>query len=193
MGRQLDELLASIHPDRTLLENERRADEALNSFVMPGASVPDWPSFRECLTRFVCHAENVMLRLRSPIAVNPEMHFGRACWLLSKAYGPDGAIVAANLAIHGVEGGLYGVLKTLAKSLADDFSSNEIRARVNSYWSGLSADEKIAASRDFVAKYGHLLPADLTEGNAARIHGYLPKFLEKYPELQRTLRQVGRQ
>jgi len=192
MGTQLDELLASIHPDRTLLENDRRADEALNSFSMPGASVPDWQSFRECVIRFVCHAENVMLRLGHPMPVNPEMHFGRACWLLSKAYGPDGAIVAANLAIHGVEGGLYGVLKTIAKGLADDFSHNEIRARVNSYWNGLSTDEQLAASRGFVAKYGHLLPADLTEGGAARVRGYLPKFLEKYPELLRKLREVGR-
>ena len=46
MGSRLDDLLASIHPDRTLVENERRTDEALNSFAMPGGAVPDWPAFR---------------------------------------------------------------------------------------------------------------------------------------------------
>ncbi len=192
MGTPLDELLASIHPDRTLLENDRRADEALNSFVMPGASVPNWPAFRECVTRFVCHAENVMLCLRRPMAVNPEMHFGRACWLLSKAFGPDGDKTAANIAIHGVEGGLYGVIKTLAKGLADDFSDNEIHARVSSYWNRLSVDEQIAASSEYLAKYGYLLPADVTEGSAARVRGYLPKFLEKHPFLMQRLGRIGR-
>lgn len=192
MGSQLDDLLASIHPERTLLDNERLADEALNSFAMPGGAVPDWPAFRDCVTRFVCHAENVMLRPSQPFAVNPKMHFGKACRLLMQAFGPDGDKTAANMAIHGVEGGLRRVLKTLAQGIAEEFSGNEIRGRVSAYWNSLSLEEKLAAPKEYLAKYGHLLPDDVTECGAARVRGFFPKFLETHPETLRRLRHVGR-
>jgi len=192
MGSRLDDLLAKNHPERTLLENERLADKALNSFATPGGTVPDWPAFRDCTTRFVCHAENVILHPRQPFPVNPAMHFGKACRILMKAFGSDGEKTAANMAIHGVEGGLRHVLKTLAQGIAEEFSNNEIRGRVSAYWNSLSLEERLAAPKEFLAKYGHLLPADVTEGGAARVRGFFPKFLETYPEALRRLRNVGR-
>jgi hypothetical protein len=192
MGSRLDTLLASIHPDRTIEENERRANDALNSFTMPGGTVPDWPVFRDCVTRFVCHAENVMLRPRHPLDVNPAMHFGKACRLLMKAFGPDGEKTAASMAIYGVEGGLYHVLKTLAQGLAKEFSGNTIGGRVSAYLNSLSVEEKLAAAKEYLEEYGHLLPADVTDGGAARVLGFFPKFLQSHPEFLRRLRNVGR-
>ena len=192
MGSRLDDLLATIHPERTLIENERRADEALNSFTMPGGAVPDWPAFRDCTTRFVCHAENIMLRPRQPFALDPKMHFGKACRLLMQAFGSEGDKTAANMAIHGVEGGLRRVLKTLALGLAEEYSGNEVRAKVSAYWNSLSLEEKLAAPKEYLAKYGHLLPADVTEDSAARVRGFFPKFLETHTETLRRLRNVGR-
>ena len=133
-----------------------------------------------------------MLGPRQPFAVNPKMHFGKTCRLLMKAFGSDGEKTAANMAIHGIEGGLRRVLKTLALGLAEEFSGNEIRGRVGVYWNSLSLEEKLAAPKEYLAKYGHLLPADVTECSAARVRGFFPKFLENHPETLRRLRHVGR-
>lgn len=192
MGSRLDDLLESINPERTLIENERRADKALNSFTAPGGAVPGWPAFRDCVTRFVCHAENVMLCPPHPFNVNPAMHFGKACRILIKTFGPDGDKAAANMAIHGVEGGLYRVLKTLAKGLAEEFSAGDIGGRVYTLWNVLSVDEKLATAKEYLAKYGHLIPADVAEGGAPRVLACLPKFLEAHPETIRRLRSTGR-
>jgi len=56
----------------------------------------------------------------------------------------------------------------------------------------LSVEEQLAASTEYLQKYGHLLPSELTEGSAARIRANLPKVLEEHPHLIQRLRQVGR-
>lgn len=192
MSTPLEALLSAIDPEQIHLENERRADEVLNSFAMPGATVPDWAAFRECVARFLCHAENLMLGLTPPMAVIPDRHFGRACWLLSKTFGVDASAIACNIAISGVEGGLPKILRIIARNLAEDYSVNQTKAMISGYWNRLSLAEKHAACQEYLDKYGRFLPPDVTGGGAARLRAFFPQFLEKHPQLMRSLRQVGR-
>ena len=192
METKLDRLLASIDPDRTLTATAEAVDRAINTFPMPGGCVESWPEFRDCAGSFVCHVENTVLRVCPPREVHPSMDFGRACRHLMKEFGPDGDKTGANMAIHGVEGGLRGVLETLGRRMADEYGTNEIKARIGAYWNRLTVDEKLAASKEYLSKYGHLLPEDVTEGSAPRLRAYFPKFLEQHPQLIRRLRNVGR-
>ena len=76
--------------------------------------------------------------------------------------------------------------------IADELSKNEITARVNAFWRSHSPEELLEASREYLARYGHLLPSELTEGSAARIVANFPKVLENHPKLVQQLRRVGR-
>jgi len=188
----LDELLAAIDPAHTEMEIERLSDEALNSFHIPGATVADWSEFQSCMARFVQHVLGVLLGLHERMPKHDAMHFGKACRLLMQEFGPDGEHAAAKMAIHGVEGGLYRVLKVSAARLAREHSENAVAAEVAAFWNGRSPKEKLAVAQEYVARYGHLLPADVTAGGAPRVLAFLPRFLQNHSKLNRRLRDVNR-
>ena len=48
------------------------------------------------------------------------------------------------------------------------------------------------ASTEYLDKYGHLLPSEMTESSAARIRGGFFTVLENHPKLVQRLRRVGR-
>jgi len=91
----------------------------------------------------------------------------------------------------GNEGGLYAALKAVAMRMAEDYAQNWISSQVSTYLENLSTDEKLDASTEYIAKFSHLLPSELTEKSAARIRANLPKFLEKHPHLIKQTRRVG--
>ena len=193
MKTKLDRLLESIDPARTLDQVSARVDEALNSFRVKSGIIEDWEGFRTVLTEFFRHVENIVLRIRPPFFPNPDFDWVRCCKLLLKEYGANGEKAAFEMARTGTEQGLYGVLKTVATRMVDDYAGNEIAARVSKFWETLSTDEKLAASQEYLVKFGHLLPSELTSGSAARIRVNFPKVLEEHTSIVKNLRNIGRE
>lgn len=192
MGSKLDRVLDYLDPRRTLDEVERRTDDALNSFVPAASQITRWDEFRACLIRFLHHVESRALRLSQPCAMGVDFDWGRCVQFLMRAYGANGEKTAFEMARTGNEGGLYGVLKKMAQAVGEHYAENEVSAKVLFYWNGLSIPEKLAAADEYLGKYGHLLPSELTEGSAARVRANLPKVLEEHPRLLRRLRGIGR-
>ncbi len=192
MKTDLERLLEGLDPERTIEAAFRRADEAINSFPMHRAQITDWDEFTACMAEFVVHVESHILRLRSPVRSSFDFEWGRAVAILMKIYGRSGEKAAFEMARTGNEQGLYGVLKAVAMRIADDLSKNEITAWVNDYWQSHSADQILAAASEYLDRYGHLLPSEMTEASAARIRGAFFKVLENHPKLVQRLRRVGR-
>ena len=197
MANQLDRLLASIHPDRTIVETGRRVDEAVNRFRMRASLITDWETFRRCLIRFMRHVEHHILGLvpGSPASDDPsvsDFDWGRCCQVLMREYGPNGEKAAFEMTRTGNDGGLRDVLKRVARSMAKQVTDTEIRAKVKHYWDSLSVDDQLKASDEYLTKHGHLLPSELTEASAARVRANLPKVLEEHPKMLLRLGRVGR-
>lgn len=192
MPTKLDRLLAAIDPYVTLEDMDRRVDETINTFRMDASHIDDWNCFRSYLIHFLHHLDVHLLRLPRAIPMGVDFDWGRCCQVLMKVYGPEGEKTAFELARTGNEGGLYDILKRMATSVAQQYSRNEIEAKVSFFWNGMSVQEQLAAGWEYVQKWGHLLPSELTEGSAARVRANLPKVLEEHPRLIRRLRQVGR-
>ncbi len=187
---KLEFLLRSIDPEQTWEETQRLADSALWSFPLESCVVASWDQFRDIVSHLVCHIENTILKIHRPY--DPDFDLGRAIRYLRKDFGPNADIAAAQVAISGVEGGLNRVLKSIATRMVEEYSENEVSAIVSHYWNGLSTKERLDAGREYLKKFGHLLPGDVTEGSAPRVRAYLPEFLMKHPQLIRRLREVGR-
>ena len=187
---KLDRLLESIDPDRTWEETQRLADTAVATFPLHSSVVGSWEECKDVVPRFLCHVENTVLKIHRDH--DPDHDWGRAVRFLHKDFGPNGDIAAAQIAITGVEGGLYRVLRSLATRMVEEYSENEISAKVSDFWNHLTIDERLETGREYLAKFGHLLPDDVTEGNAPRVRAFLPQFLVKHPQLVRQLRQVAR-
>jgi hypothetical protein len=193
MKTKLDRLLESIDPARTLDQVSARADEALNSFKVKSGIIENWEEFRTVLTKFYHHVENVVLRIQHSRLLDPDIDWGRCYQLLIKEYGPNGEKTAFEMVRTGTEHGLYGVLKAVARRMVDGYVGNEIAARISNFWETLSTDEKVAVSREYLGKYGHLLPPELTSGSAARIRANFLKVLKEHPRMVKRLRSIGRE
>ena len=192
MATKLQRLLESLDPDRVLEETDRRADEAINTFALPSATIEKWDAFRGCLIDFLRHVETYILRLREPCPMGVDFDWGRCCQVLMRIYGPNGEKAAFEMARTGNEGGLHAVLRKVARQVAQQSADKEITAKTSFYWERLSVPEKLAASEEYLATYGHLLPSELTEGSAARIRANMPKVLKEHPRMIQRLRRVGR-
>jgi len=191
MKTKLDELLKSIDPVRTLDQVSARVNEAINSFQIKSGTTKNWNAFKTVLTNFFCYTESLILQINPPRKPHPDIDWGRCCRLLMKEYGPNGEKAAFEMVRTGSEGGLYAVLKSVAKRMIDEYAGNEISARIGHFWQNLSIDEKIAASEEYLSKHSHLLPSELTEGSAARIRFNFIKVLKEHPNLIKRMRDVS--
>jgi hypothetical protein len=126
---------------------------------------------------------------RSP---DPDIEWGRCFAILFKEYGPNGEKAAMEIARTGKEGGMYSILKKIAKGMIEEYAGNEIRAKISHYWHPLSTEQKLAATEEYLEKHGHLLPSELTEGTAVRIKAEFIKVLEQHPRLISRLKKVGK-
>lgn len=78
MITNLDQLLESIDPDRTLDRVSAQVDEALNSFRVKSGIIEDWQGFRAVLAKFFRHVENVVLQIRPSFSGDPDFDWGGA-------------------------------------------------------------------------------------------------------------------
>jgi len=184
----LDAFLATIDPERTLNAMTRRVDEALNSFPYSRAVVTTWADFVETMEAFRWYVENVVLRLNPPRDVYPQTDWGDCAMILVELYGPNGEKAAMDMARTGKEGGLYAVLRAVARRMGEQYAQTEIKARVSGFWHSHTADELHAAASEYVERWGHILPPELTEVSAARLRANLCAVLEAHPRIVNEMR-----
>ena len=192
MKSKLDILLESISPERTIQETYNRANEAIGSFNFYEAKIETWDEFKCCMARFIEHLNEKVLKPTKPLDVPLADHWKYCIVPLLKIYGSNGDVTAFTIASTGNEGGLYAVLKAFAMYKAEEYSRNEIKAKINVCWQEMSPSEWLQASEEYVSKYGNIIPSELSEKSAPLIRGYFWKVLEKHPFIVQRLRQTGR-
>jgi len=188
----LEQLIESLDPQRTLDEADARADEAINSFPLQDAALTQWDEFRRCLINFMRHVEAAVLHVRSMPSSSLDFEWGRCVRLLIHEYGRNGEKAAFEIARTGNEGGLFAVLRKLARRIARLYGEREVSARISTWWETLSIDKKLAATDEYLTKYGRLLPSELTEGSAARVRANFPRVLEEHPRMLQRIRRLRR-
>jgi len=192
MSTKLDRLLESIDPSRTLDPVAADVDRAVNSFSVSQGTIDDWDEYENLITDFFGHVQKTVLRLGSGAPYDKDIYWTQCMHMLNQEFGPSGSKVAFEMVRTGKDGGLYRILKTIANKMAETYAEHGISARVNDYWNSLTNDEKLAAADEYLGKYGHLLPAEFTEANAARLKVHFREALKEHPKMIRRMRRIGR-
>ena len=187
---ELDRLLKRIDPSANLEQRAKQIDKAINTFRLNKASTENWNDFETCLAEFYCHLEN--LSLNKNRQAHQEMDYDRSRRMLLEEYGPSGEKIAFEMAQTGIDGGLYAVLKTIAGRLVRYYALNQVRYLVDEFWDNLSYDDRITAAKKYREKYGHLIPANYTEGSIEYLTSQLAKILEQHPAMIQRMRRVRR-
>jgi len=193
MQTKLDKLLASISPERVIVETFNRANEAINTFPVESALIQNWEEFKHFIGKFLRHIDRYTLRLRGSVDISPDDYWSQSAErVLRDVYGSSGQKAAFDMARTGVGGGLYDVLRSVAMHVGEDYAKREIQAKVGLYLEGLTIDQQLEASSEYIAKHGHLLPSEMTEASAARLRAEFPRVLQKHPWLVLKIRNVVR-
>ena len=194
MQTELDKLLDSISPEKVIVATFNRANEAINTFhPSRSALIENWDEFRYCMAEFLRHVDYCSFRLRRPVDVSSDYYWLQCVRVLLKVYGSSsGEKAAFEMARTGNDGGLNAVIRSVATNIAEGYAKAEIRARIDVYLKDLSIDQQLEASSEYLAKHGHLLPSEMTEKSAARIHAEFRKVLENHPWMLLKIHKVGR-
>lgn len=188
MSTALDILLHKL--EKTLHEVESRINQGHNSVVLPGVIIKDYTRFQYCLACFHCRLQCAALKCSRD--VDPYHDFWLGSELLKGDFGENSDKAAFEIARTGNEEGLRKVLRSLAQSMTKKYADQQIGTLVSYYWSCRTPQELLGDTDEYLRKYGHLLPWELTEGSAARIRGNFPKVLKQHPYMMRRMRQIGR-
>ena len=192
MKTKLDKLIDNIDSARSLDRISFLVDKGVNSFRAGHGQVYDWDEFKNLLVDFFCHIENVVLEIRPKRTPHSDIDWSRCSNMLAKEYGANGDITAFEIAKSGAEGGLYSVLKAVARHMADEYASNYIGSFISDFWESLSNKEKVNISKEYLDKHAHLIPSELMEGGAVRLRAFFWKVLEEHPRIIQRLRNVNR-
>jgi len=180
MSTRLDRLLKAIHPDITLRPIFDRAGIAVNSFPFPDVIITQFDQFKYLLVRFSQHLEAKIFRIESMPEMGVDFHWSHCYQILRQIYGVNCEKTAFDMIRTNKAGGLREVIKQFTDTVVQNYAAAEINAKISFYINDLSVPEKIAAGKEYVEKYGHLLPNEFTESGGFRIQANLAKILEKH-------------
>ena len=190
MATKLDAFLDKISPENTIEKTEKAADKALNSFQIRDARIESWEEFKHVMADFYCLTECHILGFKKIRSSNLYMDWGRCSNLLCKKYGMRGDRAAFNMSRTGVEGGLYGVLKFVAETLANQFADNWVQCRISAFWENLSHDERMSVPIEYLEKFRHILPPEILEQNPYLFVANFYRFLEHHPQMRKNLKNI---
>ncbi len=192
MIKKLNEFLESIDPERILEKDSARVYDALVHFPMPAKAITQWMEYENFMARLYCHLECAFLGIYPARAVNHGFDWGRCQNLLIRIYGHDGWKSSFDMTRTGMEGGLGAVVNAVAQHLITQYSNNGIESRVLEFWNSLSTDDKISTAKEYIEKFRHFIPPELTESGAVRIIAEFPRVLAAHPYMLLKLRKIGR-
>ena len=183
---RLTDLLESIDPTQTMDPLERALLEVLGQPEFRQVTMEDYGETQQCLALFVQWGRNAMLNAPKDAGQNLEINLEEAMRLLQSTYPHIHAIHAQ--AASGSDGGMQGVLRTLAERMLIEYSSRRISHRVSEYWDSMSNQQRFAAPDEYIELYRDSLPKDVTQGSGVRFRGYFDRALRDHPQMIRSLR-----
>ena len=187
MATPLEKLLREIEPVPD--EMDRVFDRALNTFPAPPAVIQDWDAYASLLGRFHHHLEKAFYG-RPPPSQDERAHCALSWALLSRELGRSAEHAAFEIARTGAEGGIRGLLRTAARLYSEDKAEQRVSGLVAEYWNRRSTSERWADADEYIARYRHALPSEMTEDAITRIHVNLFKVLQQHPFVMRRLRRT---
>jgi hypothetical protein len=187
MSTRLERLIDSISPEITIKPAYELVNEAVNSFEFPDVMVDSFDGFIYLMVCLHRHLEAAVLRVDSMPGSTVDFHWNRVCNVLRRIYGSTGEKAAFEMVRTNKQGGLRKVVNRFAAAAAYSFAENEIEAKINRYINSLSAGERLAAGDEYIRRFGYLLPSEMLEAGAARIHDNLARVLKQHAIMLESL------
>jgi hypothetical protein len=184
MPTKLDKLLQDIDPSKTIDEGEKRMAKGVASYHRDKNTVDTWEECEECIADMAYHLSNAYFNQPKSYKSRPD--FGLASNLLREEYGSHRTI--NRIMMSGAEGGIYTILKTLARLIVNFYTRKNINCMVLDYFNNSTPDEHFAAAKEYYKLYKHLLPEG--EDSFETIYAYFHNILREHPFWIKKMRNL---
>jgi len=185
-------LLKALESDRTMLDVQRRGDEAFNSFNIKSWKIKSRDQLLDCLSQFYWHVDSHIIDTKGMANPDPDYTKAMARDVVFKMYGDKGEKVAFDMASQGIEGGLYRVLKDFTAARVAYFTDNRLTALVATFFKDTSVEEQLKAAEDYAKEYARFLPKEYSEPGAWDVKMHFFKILMYHPHLIKRMREMGK-
>ena len=188
MNARLDRFLQGIEDVPTQVG--QAVDRGLNSFHLSEVVITDWKAFRALMGRFHAHIEGAILGLSAARIPNEWKDVGDCGRLLQRKFGVDSLQDAFDMARDGTGGGLPQVIRILACAHGEYYAREQIAVAVSQYWNARSTEQLVADAREYVERYGDLLPPGMIDGDLPRALSDYRRVLKQHPLQIRAIRKA---
>ena len=186
MNARLDRFLRGIEDVPTQVG--QAVDRGLNSFHLSEVVITDWKEFSTLMVRFHAHIEGAILGLSAPRVPDEWKDIGECGRLLRKEFGVDSLQDAFDMARDGTGGGLPYDIRILACAHGEYYAREHIAVAVSQYWNARSTEQLVADAREYVQRYGDLLPPGMIDGDLPRVLPDYRRVLKQHPLQIRAIR-----
>lgn len=169
---------------------DRYRDAALNGLPPPPALITNKEQLFSLLAQVYCHLQSTMLGIGTQVP-NWQLHLSDCLRLLHKEHGENALQTVFDIARTGAQGGVRQLIRTIADLYSHQYAEELVSMAVEAYASNRTGEEFLADAAEYVRNYRHILPVEITEGPAARIHANFKKALKQHPFVVRQLHRAA--
>ena len=138
MNSKLKQLLEKIDYKNLFEASERRVEKILAEYRSEKNTIENFDEFKECLIEFISKIYGAIIN--SPDAFEEaaaSIMYERTIYFLKDQYPQNTEMTLYEIMHSGAEGGVYQVLKILAKSMTDQIYKDGVEHFVSVYINGL--------------------------------------------------------
>ena len=180
MKSRLEYFLEGVHPSRTIQEISRRADEAVNSFLIEYDLYDRGISFQTFMTEYLRYLQKNILNIPSTPDNDSIYCWGMCLNIFKRLYKNGAEKTAYDIFRSNTEGGRRKLLNDFAVKVGEHYANNEIAMKAEFFWNNLTHEEKFEVVKEYIEKYHHLIPFELRDGFPGRVYDNFTKILIKH-------------
>lgn len=190
MNSKLKQLLEKIDYKNSFEEGEKRVERILAEYRSEKNTIDSIDELRELLSSFTSKLFNAMFQFKEPFELDHSLMFSKAIEYLEKDYPNRTELTIFKIVKSGAEGGVYKILKILAKNMNDQIFIDSIKREVSAYINGLDFDERETAAKEYLEEYGDILPANYKDDPFSVVIS-LERVLIEHPFMIKRLRELS--
>lgn len=161
MASKLKQLLDKIDYKNLFAADEIRVERILTEYRSKRNTVEDYDEFKKCLVDFVSRIYSAILNAPNAFEnANDIFMYGLSLKFLKTKYPVNTEITVYEIMHSGAEGGVYHILKILAKIMTDQIYKDGIEHYISIYLDELNFEEREAAVKEYLKEFKDILPTN---------------------------------
>jgi hypothetical protein len=190
MRSNLKQLLEKIDYRNLFEEDQRRVDHVLTRYRSVKNTIGNYNEFQDCLINFVSQIYSAIINVPKAFdTANRSIMYDLALTFLKSKYPRNTERTLYEIMHSGSEGGVYRILKTLAKIMSEKIYQDGIEYHVALYLNEMDFEEKEAAVKEYIKEYGSILPGNYQRDPISIMISF-DKVLQQHPIMMKRLREL---